>query len=231
LTQTGVKGKVLSSCYLCNPGEYAVRDPSVPNQVNSSYSEYIPLNCTRCPIGTYSDSSTTVGGCTKCPGDTKTVGAGSTNIQACGCPYPQVMSQDNKTCVGCLENEYRYNNQSCRKCPLWSRGGMGASKMEDCRCEPGYNPIIPKLGRPGIMYQEGCIQCPRGTYSSSMSNSPCLPCTNGGTTAYTGSKSASDCNLCSKNYCLVYEGARTVCKYYAAIPKARLSSSGECILA
>jgi len=224
LTQDGKQtGDVIKSCYLCNPGEFAEQDPSIPVKVGSQIT-YPALNCMKCPLGSYTDSTITIGQCKRCPNNTNTKTAGSTHYEDCGCAYPQVLSKDNKSCVGCLGTEYRLNNHSCKGCPLNSEARVGASSVQDCMCLPGFYAISVSN------MTKGCAVCPRGSYSSFSSNNGCLRCPYLTTTPSAGSKSIKECNICEKkDHCLVMSGKQQVCMLYIYVPGARLVN-GACIL-
>jgi len=224
LTQDGKQtGDVIKSCYLCNPGEFAEQDPSIPVKVGSQIT-YPALNCMKCPLGSYTDSTITIGQCKRCPNNTNTKTVGSTHYEDCGCAYPQVLSKDNKSCVGCLGTEYRLNNHSCKGCPLNSEARVGASSVQDCMCLPGFYAISVSN------MTKGCAVCPRGSYSSFSSNNGCLRCPYLTTTPSAGSKSIKECNICEKkDHCLVMSGKQQVCMLYIYVPGARLVN-GACIL-
>jgi len=184
----------LVGCILCGPGQYSVRDPSIPF-LRNGVEVYDPVDCRMCPTGKFSTSSVVIGNCESCPFKLTTKRNGSRSIDECGCPGSKVLSTNKTVCVGCMQNEY-FANETCWPCPLYATVDAKiemASRKEDCICERGRYLLDGKL----------CIECPLGTYSAFAGNAPCRKCPLGSTTAQVGSTSKNDCIICTSGYRLV----------------------------
>lgn len=167
---------VEAECHLCAAGSYAVTysDGSLALSAGSA------ALCQPCPVGTYSDSVMRVGGCTRCPPQQTTPGAGAVSISECVCEAPLTKDAVSGGCVGCSGSEYR-TASGCEACPAYSVGdGVG------CLCSAGYE-----------LRGDACVPCPLNTFSPVASNALCIPCSVlGATGAPVGSTSALACTEC-----------------------------------
>jgi len=191
----------LVGCFLCEPGSYSVRDPSVPIY-RDGILQYLPLECVPCPIGTFSSSSTMIGQCKKCPYEFTTSKVGSRDSADCGCPPYKRLGQNKTECVGCNANEY-FSNQTCVPCPAHSILDPKIempSLLQHCLCERGY-----EMTPSGL-----CRACEIGLYSGFSSNAQCRRCPVGSTTLQPGSTSVYDCIVCLEGYKLIPETRKCI---------------------
>ena len=139
-------------------------------------------SCVACPQNTYSSSPQMVfnplrsvdAQCTPCPLSFRTAGNGSSSLSDCKCAGVTIRALGNQSAAcGTCQNNTWYNpfTQACEACA----SGMVATS-NGCSCRAGS-----QVAPGGV----GCVKCPIGYYSTSVSIS-CSACPAGRTTLLAG---------------------------------------------
>ena len=110
--------------------------------------------CGVCPAGSYKNQPGNFE-CVSCPGGATTREAGSKDVEECLCPIGSFLSGD-ETSAGCTPCVAELGQGA-------STAEMGATSVDDCRCEPIY--YRDEVGK--------CVECPEGArcnggYASSL---------------------------------------------------------------
>jgi len=110
--------------------------------------------CGLCPTGSYKNQPGNFE-CVTCPGGATTREAGSKDVEECLCPLGSFLSGD-ETSAGCTPCVAELGQGA-------STAEMGATSVDDCRCEPIY--YRDEAGK--------CVECPEGArcnggYASSL---------------------------------------------------------------
>lgn len=147
-----------------------------PSPVSEDKCDSIQQHCSS-GIGWYKDSH---GFCRLCP----LMHIYNTTTGACECLF--------KSCAPCPDKrEYRMlsDDAQCTQCPgkmvalhPFNYYYVSSTAMAPCACPQGM-----------YLVGEDCAQCPPGTYSSFVGNSPCVSCPDGLHTMGEGAKSMTEC--------------------------------------
>jgi hypothetical protein len=180
------------SCVLCPPGTFAAVASGGTSLLLRAITN-APV-CTPCPPNTYNPTRSAIGECTPCP--TQRVSpVGSVSLANCSCP-PGLLPVPGG-CQGCLSNQYATTQPggACAFCPPNSLAQAGAASVKDCLCMQGYE---------GNADSATCEPCKKGFYSTHASNTPCVACPRGSTTAGNGATRLTACgetpSLCLPGY-------------------------------
>ncbi|EKX33343.1 hypothetical protein GUITHDRAFT_120460 [Guillardia theta CCMP2712] len=234
ITSIFTKSDSNTSCVPCEPGT---------NKINLG--DYA---CVSCPENYYSEAYALDTACKPCPAFT-TSAAGSSRIEDCQCVAGYTNFNGSNGCVPCAAGPYKnfaasfictlcpentYSSAigatsvlQCTSCPLHSTSIPGASKLEDCKCDSGFQKIGVDcvscgLGRYGNG-TEACKDCPADTYSIttlSASVASCLPCPSNSVApsssvnvlacrckeGYTANSDGVACAACQSGYYKNYQG-------------------------
>lgn len=199
-----------TGCVLCADG-YAKASidntDCLPCSVNTSrmYSESTPSAdvCVPC-----ADHASAVGGSAQCLCDSgfTAVDASVPHIQCAACHagsfkyaigngdcqacLPGTFSGTGAlNCSDCAAGTYQPQNEqsNCLSCPQNSLSVAKSTSINECVCNPGYEPSATN----GLT----CKLCVQGKYSDGIQ--ACSACPSGHSTIATGSQNASDCQLCT----------------------------------
>jgi hypothetical protein len=153
---------------------------------NASYSE-----CEICPVGTYQPDKWQ-DNCINCSASTTTLMQGSTNSSEClfFCPIGQ-QAYNNSACELCPVGTYKNNTipgQNCSACPVnYVTEATGAIAEENCTV------LACPAGRKINSTEDGCEDCPVGTYQDQPYQSQCIDCPPNTSTRNTASTNISQC--------------------------------------
>jgi alpha-tubulin suppressor-like RCC1 family protein len=143
-------GTSLSQC-LCELGRYKVG-----------------TECVSCNVGFYKDFVSNAA-CLRCPVNSSTLGLNSISKDQCECKegmYGRNYSVCELCPIGTYKNFTR-NSATCVSCPAYSSTlAEGATRLEDCKCNPGFT------GPDGT----SCRPCDFGTYKSRFGDEACRKC-------------------------------------------------------
>jgi hypothetical protein len=95
------------------------------------------LNCTICPLGFFSETSSNLE-CTKCPTNKTTILPATTNKTLCVClpGHGIVDTNDSSPCVPCTTGFFANGlaNKKCTSCG-WGTVSTHATHFNDCTCD------------------------------------------------------------------------------------------------
>jgi hypothetical protein len=122
----------------CPSGEVSALGSQSANQCQCppGYGRYTLPNCTLCPLGYFSMTSSNAQ-CEQCPSNKTTVNVGSKNQLDCVC-IPGHGTEDNlanSSCTLCPESSFApgYKNEPCTFCG-WGAFSLTRSESESCQC-------------------------------------------------------------------------------------------------
>ncbi|XP_025092622.1 proprotein convertase subtilisin/kexin type 5-like isoform X1 [Pomacea canaliculata] len=166
-----------SDCFIsCRPGSY--RPP------------YSKTECLKCPFDWYQNVSNATE-CIACPGGFVTQQDGSTLETDClpKCTLGEYLNISARTCSPCPVGTYNQigsNVTVCTSCPENKITiGTGARSIDACNITDCV------LGQ--YRTNEGCMNCPKGSYQPLKSQDSCIKCPPGNTTLLTGQVYESAC--------------------------------------
>jgi len=183
LVQIGVQSHVVIASSNCTPGTYLPLNASGP--------------CLPCPYGTYSiagaftckacapgtePSTLSASSCTPCPAGRTSLGGD----KACTpCPLGTYTSSNGQSyCIPCSPGYYSRTtgSTSCSGCAAGTFSSWG---------QPNCTPCF--VGHYSGDYASGCLLCPPGTYTNSVSTMTCKKCPAGTYGPHAGAVSCRDC--------------------------------------
>jgi len=186
--------------------------------------------CVECPENFYKETTGTLG-CAQCPPDTRS-NPSSRSISDCTCREgmrPVSIDAGGIQCEECPQDTYKNHsaNIECIQCPSQSTAPTGASNVNECVCNAGFQG--PRGGP--------CTPCAANTFKSETGPGDCLACPSNfaageGSTScgcepgYYGSMDVGDCVACDANtYKAVLGSPCLPCPEYSSSPRASGSIS------
>ncbi|MFA6514329.1 MAG: hypothetical protein WCT50_03540 [Patescibacteria group bacterium] len=190
-TYTSTTGN--SSCKQCDAGYYCVGMASKIGCAAGTFRKEISGisqgNCTKCPAGTYNNTTGNTS-CMDCEAGTYNTTEGNTSCKQCDAGY-YCTGKTNKTacsagyyrsgtggtninsCSECEAGTYNTTtaNTSCKQCDA---GHYCTGKTNKTACDPGYY----RSGTGGTNINS-CSECGSGTYNNSYGNTSCDSCNPG----------------------------------------------------